>query len=200
MAGTPAGYRALPAIALLKEWRRERRGRAVNTATRFGAVPLSAARPLGSRRPRLRASACCAPVNFGFRPMRCPRFCDAAAAFGGAGADKIALHVTPSRRERQSSGARCWCRCRPTVGQGSELRLGVHDLLDDREQVKGAAREAVNPRHRHHVTGGEGLQHFEKLAPVVVRARRSPSRGKSWRCIRRPVAAPAGCRGSGPRC
>jgi len=29
--------------------------------------------------------------------------------------------------------------------------------------------------------GGEGVQHFEKLAPIVVRGR-SPSRGKSWRC------------------
>jgi hypothetical protein len=28
--------------------------------------------------------------------------------------------------------------------KGSELRLGVHDLLDDGEQVKGAAREVVD--------------------------------------------------------
>jgi hypothetical protein len=47
----------------------------------------------------------------------------------------------------------------------------VHDLFDDGEQVKGAAGEAVNARHRHHVAGDEGLEHFEKLAPVVVRAR-----------------------------
>src|ERR1700720_3674978 len=26
-----------------------------------------------------------------------------------------------------------------------------------------------DPRHRHHVAGGEGLQHFEKLAPVASR-------------------------------
>ena len=37
-------------------------------------------------------------------------------------------------------------------------------------QVEGVPREAVNPRHRHHVAGGEGLHHFEKLAPVVMRA------------------------------
>jgi hypothetical protein len=36
--GAAAGYGALPAIALLKEWRRERRGRPVNTAIRFEAV------------------------------------------------------------------------------------------------------------------------------------------------------------------
>ena len=51
------------------------------------------------------------------------------------------------------------------------MRLGVHDLLDDAEQVEGAAGEAVDARHRHHVAGGEALQHFEKLAPVAVRAR-----------------------------
>ena len=32
------------------------------------------------------------------------------------------------------------------------------------------ARELVNPRHGHHVAGGEGVEHFEKLAPVPVRA------------------------------
>jgi hypothetical protein len=51
------------------------------------------------------------------------------------------------------------------------LCLGIHDLLDDGEQVKGAAREAVDARHRHHVAGREGVQHFEELAAVAVRAR-----------------------------
>jgi hypothetical protein len=51
------------------------------------------------------------------------------------------------------------------------LRLGVHDLLDDAKQVEGAARGAVNARHRHHVAGSEApLEQFEKLAPVAVRA------------------------------
>jgi len=44
-------------------------------------------------------------------------------------------------------------------------------MLDDGEQVESAAREAVDARHRHHVAGGEVLEHFEKLAAVVVRAR-----------------------------
>ena len=43
------------------------------------------------------------------------------------------------------------------LGQGSELRLGVDDALDDAEQVKGAAREAVDARYRHHVVGRESL-------------------------------------------
>jgi hypothetical protein len=46
-----------------------------------------------------------------------------------------------------------------------------HDLLDNSEQVKGAARQPVNARHRHHVTGRKALEHFEKLAPVAARAR-----------------------------
>jgi hypothetical protein len=56
-------------------------------------------------------------------------------------------------------------------GRRSKLRLGVHDLLDDGEQVEGAAGEAVNPRHRDHVAGAETVEHAEKLAPVGVRTR-----------------------------
>ena len=63
----------------------------------------------------------------------------------------------------------------PVSAHGSasdrNLRLGVHDLLNDGEQVKGAAREAVYAPHRHHIVGGESLEHFEKLATVAVRAR-----------------------------
>jgi hypothetical protein len=35
------------------------------------------------------------------------------------------------------------------------LRLGIHDLLDDGEQAKGAAGKAVNTRHRYGVACGE---------------------------------------------
>jgi hypothetical protein len=52
------------------------------------------------------------------------------------------------------------------------LRLGVHDALDDAEQVKGAARGAVDARYRHHIAGHEAGKQFEKLAPVAVRAGR----------------------------
>jgi hypothetical protein len=50
------------------------------------------------------------------------------------------------------------------------LRLGVHDPLDDAEQVEGRPREAVGPRHRHHVAGSQLVEHAEKLAPVGPRA------------------------------
>jgi hypothetical protein len=51
------------------------------------------------------------------------------------------------------------------------LRLGVQNAPDDAEQVEGAAREAINPRHRHHVTRGKPLEHAQKLAPVGPCAR-----------------------------
>jgi hypothetical protein len=46
------------------------------------------------------------------------------------------------------------------------LRLGVHDALDDAEQVESTPREAVDPRHRHHVAGAKPVEHPVKLAPV----------------------------------
>ena len=51
------------------------------------------------------------------------------------------------------------------------MRLGVHDALDDAEQVKGAAREPVNPRYRHHVAGRQLAEHPQKLTPVGPGAR-----------------------------
>jgi hypothetical protein len=59
----------------------------------------------------------------------------------------------------------------PRFRQGSELRLGVDDALDDAEQVERAAREAVDACHRHHVAGGKVAEHPVKLAPVGPCAR-----------------------------
>jgi hypothetical protein len=55
----------------------------------------------------------------------------------------------------------------PRFRQGSELRLRVHDALDDAEQVEGAARQPVDARDRHHVAGGQLAEHAVKLAPVA---------------------------------
>ena len=52
-----------------------------------------------------------------------------------------------------------------------KVRLGVHDVLDDPEKVKGAAREAVNPRDRHHVAGFEPFEHPQSFARVGPCAR-----------------------------
>ena len=40
------------------------------------------------------------------------------------------------------------------------LLLSAHgSAFDDAEQVEGAACQPVDPRHRHHVTGGEFAEH-----------------------------------------
>ena len=77
-----------------------------------------------------------------------------AAALGGAGADKIALHVGESSENGNHQAPGAGASVSPRLGKRPELRLGVHDLLDDGEQIEGAAREAVDARHGHHVTGG----------------------------------------------
>jgi hypothetical protein len=42
------------------------------------------------------------------------------------------------------------------------LRLGVHDLLDEGEQAEGAAREAVDARHRSPRLRGRGCRAFRE--------------------------------------
>ena len=73
----------------------------------------------------------------------------ARAAFGGAGADKIALHIGQASENRQHQPPGAGAGVGPRFRQGSELRLGVHDALDDAEEVKGAARKPVDPRCGH---------------------------------------------------
>ena len=70
----------------------------------------------------------------------------AAPAFGGTGADKIALHVGEASEngEHQAPGAAG--AIGPRLGKRTELRVGVHDALDDGEQVEGAAGEALATR------------------------------------------------------
>jgi hypothetical protein len=70
----------------------------------------------------------------------------AAPAFGCPGADKIALHVREAAEYRQHQAPGAGAGIGPRLSQGSELRLGVHDALDDAEQVKGAARQPVDAR------------------------------------------------------
>jgi len=65
----------------------------------------------------------------------------------------------------------------PRLRQRSKLRLGVHDALDDAEQIEGATGEAVNARH--HVAGGQLAEHAVRLAAVGPRAVRSRIRRRS---------------------
>ena len=94
-----------------------------------------------------------------------------AAALGGAGADQIALHVREAAENSNHQASGAGVGVGPRLRQGSKLRLGVHDLLDDGEQIKGAARQPVDARYCHHVAGGQLAEHPVKLAPVGPRAR-----------------------------
>ena len=44
--------------------------------------------------------------------------------------------------------------------------IGVDEALDDAEQIEGAARQPVSPRHRHHVAGAS-------LPSILSSSRRS---------------------------
>jgi hypothetical protein len=94
----------------------------------------------------------------------------AAPAFGGAGADKIALDMAspPStasiKRPVLLLAAHGSARER-NCALASTMRL----TMANRSRV--LARQPVYPRHRHHVAGAEFAEHPVKLAPVGPRAR-----------------------------
>jgi len=93
------------------------------------------------------------------------------AALCGPGADKIALHVGQAAEHSQHQPPGAGAGVGPRFLERAELRLGVRDALDDGKQIEGAASQPVDARHRHHVPRGEGVEQFEKLAAVAVRAR-----------------------------
>ena len=108
---------------------------------------MVAAREFGKRR-ALRPSAAGLVLlrlcQFRFPAHALPALLRPAAPLGGAGADKVALHVSEAAENGNHQAPRAGAGVGPRLGQGSKLRLGVHDLLDDGEQVEGAAREAVD--------------------------------------------------------
>jgi len=79
----------------------------------------------------------------GFWPRRC----------GGADSGRGSRQRAAEYRQRQASGADAGAGVGPGFRQRAELRFRVDDALDDAQQIEGAAREAVNPLHCHHVTG-----------------------------------------------
>lgn len=93
-----------------------------------------------------------------------------ASALGGTCLDQVALDVcqTPKHCNHQSPSAGGGVG--PRLRQGAELPTCIHDALDDSEEVKGRASEAVDVRHGHDVAGGHGFQHPLQLAPVGLRA------------------------------
>jgi hypothetical protein len=89
-----------------------------------------------------------------------------ATALGGAGADQVAFNIGQAAEYRQHQAPGAGAGAGSRFGQGSKLRLGVHEALDDGEQVEGAARQRVDARHRHRVAGGQ-------LASLLLSSRRS---------------------------
>jgi hypothetical protein len=100
-----------------------------------------------------------------------------APALGCAGADKIALNIGKPAEdgEHQAPGAGAGVGSR--LREGTELRLAVHDPLDDGEEVERAAGQPVNPCYRHHVAGGHLAEHPVKFAAVGPRACAQGRRG-----------------------
>jgi hypothetical protein len=62
-----------------------------------------------------------------------------APAFGCPGADQVTLNIGEASEDSEHQASGSAGAVGPRFGQGSELRLGVHDALDDAEQVEGAA-------------------------------------------------------------
>jgi hypothetical protein len=79
----------------------------------------------------------------------------AAPAFGGAGADQVALDIGEASENRQHQAASAGASVGPRFRQLPEFRLRVDDALDDAEEIEGAAGEPINPGDRHHVAGGQ---------------------------------------------
>jgi len=95
----------------------------------------------------------------------------AGSALCCAGADQVTFHVGEASEYGQHQAPGAGAGVSPRLSQRSELRLGVHDPLDDAEQVEGAAGQAVNPSHRHHVAGDKPVEHAKKFGSVGPRAR-----------------------------
>jgi hypothetical protein len=110
------------------------------------------------------------PLNFGFRPLRCPRVV--------ARLRPSAVRVRIRSRSTSASPPRTAIIKHPALvpvsahGSASDRTCALASTIcltmANRSKVLRASRSIRVKRH--HVAGSKGLQHFEKLAPVVVRA------------------------------
>jgi hypothetical protein len=112
----------------------------------------------------------------------------AAPAFGGAGADQVALDIGKAAEYRQHHAPGAGAGVGLRLGQWPELCLGVHNALDDAEQIEGAAREAVNPRHHHHNAGRKSRRQRCALTMGNLRISRSKPRCRSFLPANGPIA------------
>jgi len=79
---------------------------------------------------------------------------------------ETALHVGQAAQHGDHQAAGAGAGIGPRLGQRAELPAGIHNALHDGKEVEGRARQAVYPRHRHNVAGGEILQEALQLASV----------------------------------
>jgi hypothetical protein len=63
-----------------------------------------------------------------------------AAALGGAGTDKVTLHVREAAENGNHQAPGAGAGVGPRLRERPELRLRVHDAFNDAEQIEGAAR------------------------------------------------------------
>jgi hypothetical protein len=84
------------------------------------------------------------------------------------GADQVALNIGEASENGEHQAPGAGAGVGPRFRQGSEFRLGVDDPLDDAEQVEGAAGEAVDPRHGHHVAGMPSKQFILDQPHILI--------------------------------
>jgi hypothetical protein len=109
------------------------------------------------------------------------------AAFASAGADQFSLELRQSAEHGQhQTPVRRGC-VGPRVREGSKPGFLSGDPRESVEKIAGRARQAVEPRHHHHVAGVDLGQQPAKLRPLGLgSARHFPeylfrSAARSWR-------------------
>jgi hypothetical protein len=95
--------------------------------------------------------------------------CGANPSLRRTGSDQIAFHIREPAENgnHQAAGARGGIG--PRFSQRPELRPGVDDTFDDREQVEGAPSKSINPGDDDYIPGDEVLEELQEFASVSPR-------------------------------
>jgi hypothetical protein len=131
-----------------------------DVAERFASV-TSANRLTPLVRGELEGSAQALPTRL--RPL---------PAFAGAGADQLALELRQSAEHGQHQTPVRGRRVGPRVGEGSKPGFLAGDRGEGVEKIACRACQPVEPRHHHHVAGGEAVKQPVKLHAVGPRPAR----------------------------
>lgn len=93
-------------------------------------------------------------------------FLGACPALAGAGADQVTLDIRQTAQHGNHHPPRAGRGIGPRLGKGQELPTGIHNLLDDGEQLERRSGEAVDPRHHQHVAALYGFEEAGQLFAV----------------------------------